>query len=113
MLAYPIRVVHAWVSFGITTYLGLPSPMDRQSGIDINMIRVIRRDRSQPDRLCVSSEYATYQFILSVPYDHRRPDFVPTGSHDARVRERASSWTWVEERARASWRATRSDRGEP
>ncbi|TYJ97665.1 hypothetical protein E5676_scaffold37G00330 [Cucumis melo var. makuwa] len=68
MLAYPIRVIPTWVSFGITTYLGL----------------------------C-----------------HRRPDFVPTGSHVARVRERASSWVEAEVRARASWQATRSDRGEP
>ncbi|KAA0064141.1 pol protein [Cucumis melo var. makuwa] len=68
---------------------------------------------SQPDCLSVSSEYATYQFVLGVPLGHRRPDFVPTGSHVARVRERASSWAGREVRARASCRATRSDRGEP
>ncbi|TYK01693.1 hypothetical protein E5676_scaffold775G00150 [Cucumis melo var. makuwa] len=54
------------------------------------MIRVIRRDCSQPDRLSVSSMYATDQFVLGVPLGHRRPDFVPTRSHVARVRERAS-----------------------
>ncbi|KAA0043077.1 hypothetical protein E5676_scaffold267G00310 [Cucumis melo var. makuwa] len=31
------------------------------------MIRVIRRYRSQPDCLSVSSGYATDQFVLSVP----------------------------------------------
>ncbi|KAA0056787.1 gag protease polyprotein [Cucumis melo var. makuwa] len=61
---------------------------------------------SQPDRLSASSAYATDQFVIGVPLGHRRPDFVPTGSHVTRVRERASSWV----RARASWRATRSDR---
>ncbi|TYK05723.1 hypothetical protein E5676_scaffold98G002080 [Cucumis melo var. makuwa] len=66
---------------------------------------------SQPDCLSVSSGYAKDQFVLGVPLDHRRPDFVPTGSHVARVRERASSWAEVE--VRASWRTTRSDHGEP
>ncbi|KAA0065872.1 hypothetical protein E6C27_scaffold538G00420 [Cucumis melo var. makuwa] len=36
-------VVPAWVSFGITTYLGLCGPTGRQSSMDIDMIRVIRR----------------------------------------------------------------------
>ncbi|KAA0033189.1 hypothetical protein E5676_scaffold1702G00040 [Cucumis melo var. makuwa] len=67
----------------------------------------------QPDCLSVSSGYATDQFVLGVPLGHRRPDFVPMGSHVPRVRERASSWVGAEVRARASWRATRSDRGEP
>ncbi|TYK04896.1 hypothetical protein E5676_scaffold143G00970 [Cucumis melo var. makuwa] len=44
----PIRVVSAWVSFGITTYLGLRSPTGRQSSMDINLIRVIRRDPRNP-----------------------------------------------------------------
>ncbi|KAA0038836.1 hypothetical protein E6C27_scaffold2487G00020 [Cucumis melo var. makuwa] len=39
--------------------------------------------------------------------------FVPTGSHVARVRERARDWVEAEVGAKASWRATRSDRGEP
>ncbi|KAA0065923.1 hypothetical protein E5676_scaffold259G00190 [Cucumis melo var. makuwa] len=64
---------------------------------------------SQPDCLSASSRYTTDQFVLGVPLGHRRPDFVPTGSHVARVRERARA----EVRARASWRATRNDRGEP
>ncbi|TYJ96988.1 hypothetical protein E5676_scaffold506G00350 [Cucumis melo var. makuwa] len=38
---------------------------------------------------------------------------VPTGAHVARVRERASYWVEAGVGARASWRATRSDRGEP
>ncbi|TYK23811.1 hypothetical protein E5676_scaffold162G00070 [Cucumis melo var. makuwa] len=68
---------------------------------------------SQPDCLSASSGYAADQFVLGVPLGQRRPDFVPTGSHVARVREHASSWVGAEVRARASWRATRSDRGEP
>ncbi|KAA0039477.1 hypothetical protein E5676_scaffold892G00040 [Cucumis melo var. makuwa] len=66
-----------------------------------------------PDCLSVSSGYATYQLVLGVPLGHRRLDFVSTRSHVARVRERASSWVGAEVRARASWRATRSDHGEP
>uniref|UniRef100_A0A9I9EJI5 Uncharacterized protein n=1 Tax=Cucumis melo TaxID=3656 RepID=A0A9I9EJI5_CUCME len=42
------RVVPAWVSFGITTYLGLRSPTGCQSSMDIDMIRVIRRDPRSP-----------------------------------------------------------------
>ncbi|KAA0048481.1 hypothetical protein E5676_scaffold600G00830 [Cucumis melo var. makuwa] len=61
----------------------------------------------------VSSVYTTDQFVLGVPLGHRRPDFVPTGAHVAHVRERASYWAGAEVRARASWGATRSDRGEP
>ncbi|TYK02912.1 hypothetical protein E5676_scaffold755G00130 [Cucumis melo var. makuwa] len=68
---------------------------------------------SQPDCLNVSSGYATCQFFLGVPLGHQRPGFVSTGSHVARVRERASYWAGAEIKARASWRATRSDRGEP
>ncbi|TYK28661.1 hypothetical protein E5676_scaffold165G00270 [Cucumis melo var. makuwa] len=47
----PIRVVPAWVSFGITTNLGLRSPTGRQSRMDIDMIRVIRRDPRSPNIL--------------------------------------------------------------
>ncbi|TYJ96597.1 hypothetical protein E5676_scaffold1278G00150 [Cucumis melo var. makuwa] len=68
---------------------------------------------SQPDCLSAFSGYATYQFVLGVPLGLRRPDFVHTGSHVARVRKRASSWVGAEVTARASWRGTRSDRGEP
>uniref|UniRef100_A0A9I9E4R2 Uncharacterized protein n=1 Tax=Cucumis melo TaxID=3656 RepID=A0A9I9E4R2_CUCME len=42
-LAKISRVVPAWVSFGITTYLGLCGPTGRQSSMYIDMIRVIRR----------------------------------------------------------------------
>ncbi|KAA0041807.1 hypothetical protein E6C27_scaffold67G001800 [Cucumis melo var. makuwa] len=58
-----------------------------------------------PDCLSVSSGFATDQYVLGAPSGHRRPDFVPTRAHVARVE------TGV--RARASWRATRSGRGEP
>ncbi|TYK22215.1 hypothetical protein E5676_scaffold333G00980 [Cucumis melo var. makuwa] len=86
---------------------------DRQSGIDINMIRVVRRDRSQPDCLSVSSRYTTDQIVIGVPLGSPKTSYVPPGLHVARVRERASSWAGAEVRAKASWRATRSDRGEP
>ncbi|KAA0059657.1 pol protein [Cucumis melo var. makuwa] len=39
----PVRVVPAWVSFGITTYLGLCGPTGHQSSMDIDMTRVTRR----------------------------------------------------------------------
>ncbi|KAA0036858.1 hypothetical protein E5676_scaffold110G002340 [Cucumis melo var. makuwa] len=77
------------------------------------MIRVIRRDRSQHDCLSISSGYTTDQFVLGVPLGSPKTSYVPPGSHVAHVRERASSWAEVEVRAKASWRATRSDRGEP
>uniref|UniRef100_A0A9I9EAS8 Uncharacterized protein n=1 Tax=Cucumis melo TaxID=3656 RepID=A0A9I9EAS8_CUCME len=40
---------------------------DHQFDIDIDMIRVIQQDRSQPDCLSVSSGYTTDQFVLGVP----------------------------------------------
>ncbi|TYK24242.1 putative Retrotransposon protein [Cucumis melo var. makuwa] len=67
-----------------------PVRRDRQSSIDIDMIRVIRRDCSQSDCLSVSSGYTTDQFILGVPLGSSKTSYVP--SHVARVRERASSW---------------------
>ncbi|TYK22500.1 hypothetical protein E5676_scaffold19523G00520 [Cucumis melo var. makuwa] len=67
----------------------------------------------RPDCLSVSSGFAIEQYVLGAPSGHRRPDSVPTGAHVARVRERASYWVEAGVRARASWRATRSDRGEP
>ncbi|TYJ96768.1 putative mitochondrial protein [Cucumis melo var. makuwa] len=76
----PIRIVPTWVSFEITTYLGLRGPTGRQSNMDIDMIRVIRRD---PRSLIV--------LVL------------PPGSLQ----------TKAEVGAKASWRATRSDRVEP
>ncbi|TYJ97080.1 hypothetical protein E5676_scaffold23G00020 [Cucumis melo var. makuwa] len=96
----PIRVVPAWVSFGITTYLGLCGPTGHQSSMDINMTRVTRRG---PHIL----------IVLGVPRDTEDQSYVPTGAHVARVRERARDWVEAEARAKASWRATRSDRGEP
>ncbi|KAA0031893.1 hypothetical protein E6C27_scaffold218G00100 [Cucumis melo var. makuwa] len=60
----------------------------RQSSMDIDMTRVLPRDTE--DQI-----------------------FVPTGAHVARVRERARDWVEAEVGAKASWRATRSDRGEP
>ncbi|KAA0050006.1 hypothetical protein E6C27_scaffold13G001880 [Cucumis melo var. makuwa] len=56
------------------------------------MIRVIRRDRSQPDCLSVSSGYTTDQFVLGVPLGSLKTSYVPLGSHVPRVWERASSW---------------------
>ncbi|KAA0061177.1 hypothetical protein E5676_scaffold652G00250 [Cucumis melo var. makuwa] len=56
------------------------------------MIRVIRRDRSQPHCLSVSFGYTTDQFILGVPLGSPKTRYVPTGSQIARVREHASSW---------------------
>ncbi|KAA0036821.1 hypothetical protein E5676_scaffold110G001860 [Cucumis melo var. makuwa] len=69
--------------------------------------------RPRPDCLSVSSGFATDQYALGAPSGYRRPDFVPMLAHVARVRERASYWVEVGVRAKASWRATRSDRGEP
>ncbi|KAA0032408.1 pol protein [Cucumis melo var. makuwa] len=66
-----------------------------------------------PDCLSVFFGYATDQHALGVPSRHQRPDFVPTGAHVASVQERASYWVGAEVRARASWRASRSDRDEP
>ncbi|TYK01240.1 hypothetical protein E5676_scaffold49G00220 [Cucumis melo var. makuwa] len=68
---------------------------------------------SQPDCLSVSFGFATDQYVLGAPSGHRRPDSIPIGAHVARVWERASYWVKAGVRARASWRATRSDRGEP
>ncbi|KAA0062193.1 hypothetical protein E6C27_scaffold89G005870 [Cucumis melo var. makuwa] len=86
--------------------------LDRQSGIDIDMIRVVRRNRSQPDCLSVSSGYTIDQIVLGVPLRSPKTSYVPLGSHVACVRERDNFWTGVEVRAKASWQATRSDRGE-
>ncbi|KAA0032430.1 hypothetical protein E6C27_scaffold1876G00050 [Cucumis melo var. makuwa] len=71
------------------------------------MIRVIRRDRSQPDCLSVSSGYTTDQFALGVLFGSSKISYVPPGSHVARVRERASSCTKV--KVEESWRATEKD----
>ncbi|KAA0063947.1 hypothetical protein E6C27_scaffold616G00930 [Cucumis melo var. makuwa] len=94
------KVVPAWVSFGITTYLGLCGPTGHQSSMDIDMTRVTRRGPRIP-------------IVLGVPRDTEDQSYVPTGAHVARVRERARDWVEDEVRAKASWRATRSDGGEP
>ncbi|KAA0067501.1 hypothetical protein E6C27_scaffold50G00100 [Cucumis melo var. makuwa] len=94
------KVVPAWVSFGITTYLGLCVPTGHQSSMDIDMTRVTRRGPRIP-------------IILGVPRDTEDQSYVPTGAHVARVWEHARDWVEDEVRAKASWRATRSDRGEP
>ncbi|KAA0035821.1 hypothetical protein E6C27_scaffold403G001160 [Cucumis melo var. makuwa] len=75
----------------------------------IDMIQVIRRDHLQPDHLSVSFGYTTDHIVLGVPLGSPKTSYVPSGSHVARVRERARA----EVRAKVSWRATRSDRGEP
>uniref|UniRef100_A0A9I9E6X4 Uncharacterized protein n=1 Tax=Cucumis melo TaxID=3656 RepID=A0A9I9E6X4_CUCME len=88
---------------------------DRYSGIDIDKIQsvgllqltaqasqprpkdcIVRRDRQSDIDIDMIRGYATDQFVLGVPLGHRRPDFVPTGSHVVRVRKRASSWAGVE-----------------
>ncbi|TYK18678.1 pol protein [Cucumis melo var. makuwa] len=88
------KVVPAWVSFEITTYLGLCGPTGHQSSMDIDMTRVTRRGPRIP-------------IVLGVPRDTEDQSYVPTGGHVARVRERARDWVEDEVRARASWRATR------
>ncbi|TYJ97467.1 hypothetical protein E5676_scaffold598G00250 [Cucumis melo var. makuwa] len=77
------------------------------------MIRVVRRDRWQSDCLSVSSEYTIDQIVLGVPLGSPKTSYVPPGSHVPRVWERVSSWARAEVRAKASWRATKNDRGEP
>ncbi|KAA0064301.1 hypothetical protein E5676_scaffold264G00420 [Cucumis melo var. makuwa] len=71
------------------------------------MIRVIRRDHSQPDCLSVSFGYTKDQIVLGVPLGSPKTRYVPMGSHVARVRKRASSWVMV--KVEASWRATEKD----
>ena len=56
------------------------------------MIRVIRWDPRSPIVLVFPPGTLQGQFFLGVPLGHRRPDFVSTGSHVARVRERANYW---------------------
>uniref|UniRef100_A0A9I9E538 Uncharacterized protein n=1 Tax=Cucumis melo TaxID=3656 RepID=A0A9I9E538_CUCME len=73
---------------------------DRQFGIDIDMIQVVRRDRSQPDCLSVSSGYITNQIVLGVPLGSPKTSMF-LQDH------------MLHAGAKASRRATRSDRGEP
>ncbi|KAA0059908.1 hypothetical protein E5676_scaffold184G001250 [Cucumis melo var. makuwa] len=81
-------------------YLGLCGPTGHQSSMDIDMTRVTQRGPRIP-------------IVLGVPWDTEDQSYVPTGAHVARVQERARDWVEDEVRAKASWRATRSDRGEP
>ncbi|KAA0066452.1 pol protein [Cucumis melo var. makuwa] len=83
------KVVPAWVSFEITTYLGLCGPTGHQSSMDIDMTRVTRRGPRIP-------------IVLGVPRDIEDQSYVPTGAHVARVRERARDWVEDEVRAKAS-----------
>ncbi|KAA0025810.1 hypothetical protein E6C27_scaffold34G00620 [Cucumis melo var. makuwa] len=61
-------------------------------------------------RLAVRTRRVNLQVL---PRDTEDQIFVPTGAHVARVRERARDWVEAEVGAKASWRATISDRGEP
>uniref|UniRef100_A0A9I9EBD4 Uncharacterized protein n=1 Tax=Cucumis melo TaxID=3656 RepID=A0A9I9EBD4_CUCME len=65
----PIRVVPAWVSFGITTNLGLRSPTGRQSRMDIDMIRVIRRDPRSPNILVFPPSLLQTTFSPNKPFN--------------------------------------------
>ncbi|KAA0062309.1 hypothetical protein E6C27_scaffold154G00560 [Cucumis melo var. makuwa] len=75
----------------------------------------------EPDYLSVSFGYTKYQSVLGIPLGSPKTKYVPTRSQIERVRGRASSGVplyktligKVEARAKASWRLTRSDRGEP
>ncbi|KAA0055036.1 hypothetical protein E5676_scaffold205G002450 [Cucumis melo var. makuwa] len=97
----------------ITTYLGLRSPTRPPVWHGYRYDSSDSTGSSQPDCLSASSGFATDQYVLGAPSGQRRPDSVPTGAHVARVRERASYWVEAGIRVRASWRATRSDHGEP
>ncbi|KAA0050421.1 hypothetical protein E5676_scaffold688G00410 [Cucumis melo var. makuwa] len=71
------------------------------------MIRVIRRDHSQPDCLSVSFGYTKDQIVLGVPLYSSKTRYVPTRSQIARVRECVSSWAKV--KVEESWQATEED----
>ncbi|TYK05230.1 hypothetical protein E5676_scaffold108G00370 [Cucumis melo var. makuwa] len=60
--------------------------------------------------LAVRTHRANLQVL---PRDTEDQIFVPTGAHVARVWERARYWVEAKVGVRASWRVTRSDRGEP
>ncbi|KAA0032971.1 hypothetical protein E5676_scaffold482G00320 [Cucumis melo var. makuwa] len=81
--------------------------------LDLGTSLLERRDFTIRFCLSVSSGYTIDQFVLGVPLGSLKTSYVPLGSHVARVRERANSWAETEVRAKASWRATRSDRGKP
>ncbi|KAA0033286.1 uncharacterized protein E5676_scaffold472G00150 [Cucumis melo var. makuwa] len=56
------------------------------------MIRVIRRDHTQPDCLSVFFGYTKDQIVLGVALGSPKTRYVPTGSQITRVWERANSW---------------------
>ncbi|TYK11549.1 pol protein [Cucumis melo var. makuwa] len=64
-------------------------------------------------RTCMDVLQDHHLFRTVLPRDTEDQIFVPTGAHVARVRERARDWVEAEAEAKASWRATRSDRCEP
>ncbi|KAA0056828.1 hypothetical protein E5676_scaffold701G00840 [Cucumis melo var. makuwa] len=59
------------------------------------MIRVIRRDHSQPDCLSVSFGYTKDQIVLGIPLGSPKTRYVSTGLQIARVWECVSSWAKV------------------
>ncbi|KAA0032073.1 hypothetical protein E6C27_scaffold223G00400 [Cucumis melo var. makuwa] len=81
--------------------------------MDIDMIRVIRRGPRIPIVLVLPTGSLQTTMSKVFPRDTEDQIFVPTGAHVARVRERARDWVEAEVGAKASRRATRSDRGEP
>ncbi|TYK03436.1 hypothetical protein E5676_scaffold121G00390 [Cucumis melo var. makuwa] len=84
-----------------------PRPWNlRRLGKRVVTVRT-RRANLQDDAMCM------YVMVRVLPWDTDDQIFVPTRAHVARVRERARDWVEVEVGAKASWRATRSDRGEP
>uniref|UniRef100_A0A9I9ELJ1 Uncharacterized protein n=1 Tax=Cucumis melo TaxID=3656 RepID=A0A9I9ELJ1_CUCME len=66
-----IKLIGKFLLSAMEYFVWLKSPVrwDHQSGIDIDIyiIRVIRRDHSQPDCLSVSFMYTKDQIVLDVP----------------------------------------------
>ncbi|KAA0036536.1 importin subunit alpha-like [Cucumis melo var. makuwa] len=92
---------HLFLLLGLDNQISrVPVSLTCWSRTCMDMTRVTRRDPRIP-------------IVLGVPRGTEDQSYVPTGSHVARVRERARDWVEDEARAKASWRATRSDRGEP
>ncbi|KAA0037245.1 hypothetical protein E5676_scaffold3712G00010 [Cucumis melo var. makuwa] len=76
------------------------------------MIQGIRRDRSQLDCLSVFSGYITDQFVLGVPLGSPKTRFCSYGITCCTC-SGTCQFLGAEVREKASWRATRSDGGEP
>ncbi|KAA0040849.1 hypothetical protein E5676_scaffold306G00770 [Cucumis melo var. makuwa] len=91
----------------------LPEPPSAFQSSRLAVSPIFQAGHSQPDCLSVFFGYTKDQFVLGVPLGSSKTIYVPTGSQIARVKGRASSEAEVEVRARASWRLTRSDCGEP